>query len=284
LTPTDAQAAEVWAQALLGDEPTWLPETTALPFQFRSTDRGGRCQGEAKNAGQLHEWSECLSKQGGDFVEGLLWTKRRVVPEGLASASPRLKKLAGGIAGPGTWVLLAGDFNGIHSTLLVRVRADGPRKLIAAALGDMVLDAHGRAERKRRENYESMTQAIARGDARAVQKLIEAGAAVNDTGRDDFPGELPIASAAAKGDTVIVEVLLEAGADPNACCCSCVTALHEAIEGGHTATVTRLLEGGADPRIKYDGQMSTLELAKRSGNPEIVRRIEEALARSPRAK
>ena len=48
LTPTDAQAAEVWAQALLGDEPTWLPETTALPFQFRSTDRGGRCQGEAK--------------------------------------------------------------------------------------------------------------------------------------------------------------------------------------------------------------------------------------------
>jgi hypothetical protein len=233
---------------------------------------------------QLHDWSDCLYKQSSDFVEGLLWTERRVVPEGLANASPKLKKLADEIAGTGTWVHLAGDFNGIHSTLLLRVHADGPRRLVAAALGDVVLDSHGLAELKRREHYESMARAIDRGDVPAVQKLIERGAAVNDTGRDDFPGTFPITIAAAKGDTAIVEVLLEAGANPNACCCSCVTALHRAIEGGNSATVARLLEGGADPRIQYDGRMSTLELAKRSGNPEIVRRIEEALARPQRTK
>jgi hypothetical protein len=276
--------AQVWAQALLGDDPTWLPEITSLPFVFRSTEVGGQCQGEVTNPGQLREWNGCLYKRSSNFIEGLLWAEHQVVAEGLATVSPRLKELVEKVPGPGIWVHLTGDSNGIHSTLLLRVRADGSRRLVAAALAEVVLDAHGLAELKRREDYESMTRAIDRGDTQAVQKLIEGGAAVNDVGRDDFPGAPPIAIAAAKGNTALVEILLEAGANPNACCCSCVTALHRAIEAGHSDTVTRLLEGGADPRIQYDGRMSTLELAKRSGNPEIVRRIEEALARPPRAK
>ena len=284
LTPTDVQVAQVWAQALLGDDPTWLPEITSVPFVFRSTEVGGQCQGEVKNPGQLREWNGCVYKRSGNFIEGLLWAEHRVVSEGLATISPSLKRLVEGVPGPGTWVHLTGDSNGIHSTLLLRVHAEGSRRLVAAALGDVVLDAHGLAELTRRENYEAMTRAIDRSDTQAVQKLIERGAAANDAGRDDFPGDPPITAAAAKGNTGIVEVLLEAGANPNACCCSCVTALHRAIEKGHSDTVTRLLEGGADPRIQYDGRMSTLELAKRSGNPEIVRRIEEALARPPRAK
>jgi hypothetical protein len=284
LTPTDAQLARVWTEALLGDDPMWLPEITGLPFVFRSPEVGGPCQGEVTNPDQLGQWNACLTKRSSNFVEGLLWTDRRVVAEGLAGASPALKKVAGGITGPGTWVHLAGDFNGIHSSLLLRVRADGPRKLVAAALGSVVLDAHGLAEMKRRQNYDSMTRAIDRGDALAVQKLIERGAAANDTGRDDLPGAFPITLAAAKGDAAIVDVLLKAGANPNFCCCSCVTALHRAIEEGHSAIVAKLLAGGADPRIQFDGRMSTLELARRSKNPEIVPLIEHALAGPPHAK
>lgn len=279
LTPTDSQVAQVWAEALLGDDPTWLPEVTALPFVFRSTDAGRKCHAEATTAGQLRAWSDCLYKQSADFVEGLLWAEHRVVSQGLESASPKLKKLVEAVPGPGTWVSLTGDSNGVHSMLLLLVHADSSRTLVAAALGDAAFDAQGLAAMKRRQNYEALARAIDRGDTHAVQRMIERGAAVNDTGRDDFPGAPPIALAAAKGNTAIVDMLLEAGANPNACCCSCVTALHRAIEKGHSATVARLLKGGADPRIPYDGRMSTAELAKRSGNPEIVRQLEEALAR-----
>jgi hypothetical protein len=285
LVPSDAQVAQVWGQALLGDDPTWLPEVTALPFVFRSTDTEGRCQREVKNHAELRELISCLHQGSNTFVEGLLSTNHRVTPEGLTSASPRLKQLALGMAAPNSnWVHIAGDFDGVHSSLLLRLQGEGSRKRVSVALGDVVLDPHGVAEMKRRANYESMVRAIDRGDAQSVQKLIGQGAAVDDTGRDDSPGDPPITTAAAKGNLAIVDVLLKAGANPNACCCSCITALHRAIEGGHSSIVTRLLEGGADPRIRYDGRMSTLELARRAGNPEIIHRIEGAVARSLNAK
>ena len=150
----------------------------------------------------------------------------------------------------------------------------------AVAPGDVALDAHGVAEVKRRASYESMVCAIERGYAPAVQRLLGEGSAVDNRGRDDF-GEFPIVAAAAKGDLAIVEVLLAAGANPNSCCCSCVTALHRAIEGGHTAVVARLLKGGADPRERREGRTPPLELARQTKNPEIVRLIEDALAGQP---
>jgi hypothetical protein len=284
LFPSDTQVAQVWRQALLGDDPTWLPEVTALPFVFRSTDTEGRCQREVKSQAELREWSSCLHQRSNRFAEGLLSTNHRVAPGGLMSASARLKKLAGGMAAPRNWVHLAGDFDGVHSSLLLRVQGEGSRKRVSVVLGDVVLDSHGVADINRRANYESIVRAIDGGDAQSVRKLIGEGAAVDDTGRDDFPADPPITAAAANGNLAIVDVLLEAGANPNACCCSCITALHRAIEGGHSSVVTRLLEGGADPRIQYDGRMSTLELARRAGNPEIIHRIEDALARSPKAK
>jgi hypothetical protein len=284
LIPTDAQVARAWSQALLGDQLDWLPEVTALPFRLRLTRSDGRCQRDVKSPAELGEWSGCVNQGSDPFIEGLRWTERRVVPGGLTKASPQLKKLAEGIEAPSNWVLLTGEFNGFHSTLLLRIQGEGSRKRVSDALGDVVLDSRGVAEVKRRGHYESMVRAIDRGDAQAVQNLIGQGADVNDAGRDDFPGEIPIVAAAAKGDLPIVEVLLEAGANPDACCCACVTALHRAIEGGHSFVVARLLKAGADPRIRYDGGISTLELARRGGHPEIVRHIENALARLPPAK
>jgi hypothetical protein len=62
------------------------------------------------------------------------------------------------------------------------------------------------------------------------------------------------------------------------CCCACVTALHEAIRGGYLPIVERLLAAGADPRIPCE-ETPTLELARKQENPEIVRRVQDALAR-----
>jgi Ankyrin repeats (3 copies) len=285
LVPTDAEVAQVWVKALLGDDRTWLPDHTMLPFVFRSTAPNHRCQRAIDSSLGLREWTACLYQGADPFVEGLLWTKRTVIPEGLESASRKLKKAARSIAGPGNWVHITGEVKAFHSTLLVRVVADGPRKLVSAAVGDVVIDAQGMAALKHRAERESLVRAINQGDAKKVRALIRQGAAVNDTEDDGLGGSVIfIAIAAAKGNLAIVDMLLEAGAEPNECCCACVTALHEAIQRGHTPIVTRLLEAGADPRKSYEGTVSTLDLAKRSGNPEIIRRIEEALARPPRAK
>jgi hypothetical protein len=285
IVPTDAEVAQVWTKALLGDDRTWLPEITTLPFVFRSTNASHRCQRAVDSSPGLREWEGCLSEGLDPFVEGLAWTKRKVAGEGLADASPRLKAVAQSVAGPGNWVRITSDRGGFHSTLVVRVIADGHRKLVSAAVGDVVIDAEGVAELKHRADYASLVRAIDHSDAKKVRALIRQGAAVNETGNVPFGGnEFPIVLAAAKGNLAIVDMLLEAGARPNACCCACVTPLHRAIAGGHGPVVKRLLEGGADPQIPYEGKMSPLELAKRAGNPELVRLIEDALARSPQPK
>jgi hypothetical protein len=51
------------------------------------------------------------------------------------------------------------------------------------------------------------------------------------------------------------------------------------VKGGYLDIVDRLLSAGADPAIPYDGKMSTLDLARERGNSEIVRRVQDALAR-----
>jgi hypothetical protein len=281
LTPTDAQVARAWVQATLGGDPAWLPELTALPFSFHST-YANHCQQKIDSVAELLTWSACIQKWGDPFVEGLLFGGERKA-EPLEKVPPRLAKVVKGVE-PGVWVSVAGEYAGFHATLLLRIRGDGARKVVSSAVADVVLDAQGIAELKRRKNHELMADAIARGDKREVQQLLDRGAGVDSVGRDDFPGDSPVTTAAAKGDLAIVDVLLRAGANPNACCCSCITALHRAIEAGHLAVVARLLESGANPRIKYDARLSTLELAERTGNPEIVRLVEDALNRPPRAR
>ena len=72
----------------------------------------------------------------------------------------------------------------------------------------------------------------------------------------------------------LVRILLEYGANPNWCCCSCVTALHQAIINEHVDVVRLLLANGADVSIDYDGKISTVQLAKQVGNKIIVEIVE----------
>ncbi len=98
---------------------------------------------------------------------------------------------------------------------------------------------------------------------------------------DDFvPIDRPLLRAARKGNLVLVDLLLKAGAMPDWCCCSCVTALHEAIRHRHARVVKRLLDAGSDPKIPYDGEKPTLELAKETGDSQIIALVSSRLARN----
>jgi len=282
LIPTDAQVAEAWGQALTGDG-SWLPELTALPLQFRLEQTDGRCPQVIRDQASLERWHACWRAWNVEFPEGAI-AELHPISQGPSEVSPSLKKLSASVTRPGNWVRIAGEFKGIHTTFLVRVQAEGPRKRVSVALGEAIFDTHALSEIRRRANYASMMRAIERDEVQAVRKLLAQGMDVDEAGSDEFPGPTPISAAATRGNLVIVGLLLEAGANPDACCCSCVTALHAAIKGGHGATVARLLKGGADPERFYDGRMSPLELAKQVGDVTIIRLIQDALARSPAGK
>ena len=282
LVPTDVQAARVWSHFLLGGEMGGLPEATSLPFTFRTTGPEHRCRGEVERQEHLKEWRTCFFKQEEMFAEGSAWFDDKQARQGLSSTPPRLQALAKTITTPGSWTQVSWEHSGIHWTLLLLVQQIGSRKLVSAALADVTLDAKGVSERERRASYARMMHAIDAGDASTVRRLINTGYPAQERGSEEFPGDTALDRAATKGDLAIVDVLLKARANPNACCCSCVTALHRAIKEGHTTVVRRLLESGGDPTIPYDGRMPTLELARKGGDPEIIRLIEEKLARTQR--
>jgi len=129
--------------------------------------------------------------------------------------------------------------------------------------------------------FMALIRAAEKGDFRSVRRYLRSGVKVDGQDVDDgvAPTDRPLAVAAEHGHLDVVNVLLVAGASPDWCCCSCVTALHYAIRGKHAKVVARLLDAGSDPKILYDGEMSSLELARRSGDPEIVRMVEERLTR-----
>jgi Ankyrin repeats (3 copies) len=135
----------------------------------------------------------------------------------------------------------------------------------------------------------SLIYAAQAGDKRVVQAWIDRGVDVNGKGLDrKEAGKLgeaaqvtmaPIVVAAAKGHLEIVQALLNAGAKPDLCCCSCITALHEAIRNKHPKVVKLLLDRGANPHLLYDTTTPPLELARKTGSAEIVGYVQAALDR-----
>jgi|SRR4051795_6198829 ankyrin repeat protein len=133
----------------------------------------------------------------------------------------------------------------------------------------------------RYHRFMALIHAAEKGDVRSVRRWLRNGVDVDGKGVDDgvAPTDRPLAVAAEHGHLEVVNVLLAAGASPDWCCCSCVTALHYAIRGRYAKIVARLLDAGADPKIPYDGEISSVELARRAGDPGIVRLLEERLTR-----
>jgi len=153
----------------------------------------------------------------------------------------------------------------------------GVRK-VAPATGDIPPEFQYTTTEKYRR-FLSLVDAAKKGDVRTVRALLRRGVDVDgrDVGDDVAPGDRPLHGAAAAGHLEVVNVLLAAGAYPDWCCCSCVTALHEAIRNGHSAVVARLIEAGASPLQPCDGKQTPLELARATGDGQLIAVIERGL-------
>jgi ankyrin repeat protein len=85
-----------------------------------------------------------------------------------------------------------------------------------------------------------------------------------------------LANAAAQGDLELVQRLLEAGADVNDRDSWGHTPLMSACWGGHKDIVQILLERGADVNAKTRRDWTAIRFAKKVGHPEIVALLKAA--------
>ena len=94
--------------------------------------------------------------------------------------------------------------------------------------------------------------------AEIIRALIEAGAHVN--GPSTFCKGLPLQLAIAKGNVKAVQLLLDAGADVDGTCVNKATSLQRASETGNIDLIKTLLNAGADisgPPAAKRGEHST---------------------------
>lgn len=109
--------------------------------------------------------------------------------------------------------------------------------------------------------------AAERGDVKEMERLIAAGANVNEKGGN---GRTPMYNAAVYGHVEAARLLIEKGVDVNGNS-SGTTPLRMAVFQGYSNVVRLLIKNGADTE-------GALELAKRKGHTSIVRILEKAEA------
>ena len=93
------------------------------------------------------------------------------------------------------------------------------------------------------------------------------------------PAERPLVEAARRGDTRAVEVLLAAGADVNAATRTGETALLAAAARGHEEIAARLLDAGAEVDVRDRALGTPLDAAERAGHQGVARRLRARGAR-----
>jgi len=107
------------------------------------------------------------------------------------------------------------------------------------------------------------------GHTAAVKALLEAGAPVNERGKNPM-ANLPLHAAAAGRKVDIVILLIENGAAVNARQHGGWTALHAAAQNGDANIVHVLIGAGADVKARADNNQTALDLAMLKGNQEMV--------------
>ena len=152
-------------------------------------------------------------------------------------------------------------------------RDDDGRSALAVAveLGDsgivpLLLDAGADPNVRTADGEPVAALAVRSGETEILKILLDAGA---DPNAKDESGIAVLVLAVIHGDAEIVQVLLGVGADPNTLAEQDLSVLAIAVDRGNTQVVRMLLDAGADPNGP-----GIAELAKRSGNADILRLLE----------
>jgi ankyrin repeat protein len=115
-----------------------------------------------------------------------------------------------------------------------------------------------------------MLDAVERGDADEVAKLLDANPLLADLAERSPHRWSMLQIAAGRGDLAIVELLLAAGASANKQSHDGSGPLCEAALGGHLEVVRALLAAGAETRQTTNAGYSPLDAARLRGNAAVV--------------
>ena len=212
-----------------------------------------------------------MANPGADLIEAVI---ARDTPRvtGLLAADPTLAN--------------ARDSAGVSAIMLSRYRSDRPTMdallaadpdldvYEAAALGyidrlNARLDEDPeRASTFSADGFTALHFAAFFGKPEAARTLLEAGAAVNVTSRNDQIVQ-PLHSAAAGLHHEVCRLLIAAGA---------ITPLHEAAQHGDIELVELFLSAGADPAAVTDDGKTPADTADASGHVDVARRLREVAA------
>ena len=225
-----------------------------------------------------------MANPGADLIEAVI---ARDTPRvtGLLAADPTLAN--------------ARDAAGVSAIMLSRYRSDRPTMdallaadpdldvYEAAALGyidrlNARLDEDPqRATAFSADGFTALHFAAFFGKPEAARTLLEAGAAVNVTSRNDQIVQ-PLHSAAAGLHHEVCRLLIAAGADVNATQQEGITPLHEAAQHGDIELVELFLSAGADPAAVTDDGKTPADTADASGHVDVARRLREVAAERAR--
>jgi ankyrin repeat protein len=139
---------------------------------------------------------------------------------------------------------------------------------------DVVQDGNGMEQ-----DDPALRKAAAWGTAEAVERLLDAGTAVNAR---NLGGKTALHDAAVAGNAATASVLLERGANVNATDMEGRTPLHDAAAWRRIHTVKLLLDRGADATLRDRNGQTAEDIARADGGQQLAELIRSASQRRDR--
>lgn len=148
------------------------------------------------------------------------------------------------------------------NTLIILAARDGHLSTV-----DILIKRRAKVSARNFAGDSALMMAVLKGEKAVVQRLLEAGAAVNHS------GWTPLMYAAFEGQVDLLEMLLAKGAEVNARSPNQSTPLMLAARNGHLEVVRRLLKAGADTELTNDQGLTASAWALSNGNTDAADEI-----------